>query len=207
MFGKLRTKLKTFFATGLLVILPTVLTVFVLWKLFVFVDSIRPFIARFIGYDIPGLGVIVTIAVIFLVGMLTANVLGKRVVGWGDSIVGRIPLVRFIYLGIKQLLEALSLGRKNLFREVVLVEYPRKGIYTLGFVSAECRGEIQEATKEELVNVFIFTTPNPTSGMLIMAPKKDVIPLRMSVEEGLKLVISGGIIAPPHQQLDGLRKI
>ena len=197
MFGKLRTKLKTFFATGLLVSLPTVLTVFVLWKLFVFVDSIRPFIARFIGYDIPGLGVIVTIAVIFLVGMLTANVLGKRVVGWGDSIVGRIPLVRFIYLGIKQLLEALSLGRKNLFREVVLVEYPRKGIYTLGFVSAECRGEIQEATKEELVNVFIFTTPNPTSGMLIMAPKKDVIPLRMSVEEGLKLVISGGIIAPP----------
>jgi len=198
MFGKLRTKLKTFFATGLLVILPTVITIFVLWKLFVFIDSItRPYLARFVGYYIPGLGIIVTLLVIFLGGMLTANVLGKRLVAWGDSIVGRIPLVRFIYLGIKQLLEALSLGRKNLFREVVLIEYPRKGIYTLGFVPTECKGEIQEVTREELVNIFIFTTPNPTSGMLVMAPKKDVIPLKMSVEEGLKLVVSGGIITPP----------
>ena len=197
MFGKLRTKLKTFFATGLLVILPTVITIFVLWKLFVFIDSItRPYLARFVGYYIPGLGIIVTLLVIFLVGMLTANVLGKRLVAWGDSIVGRIPLVRFIYLGIKQLLEALSLGRKNLFREVVLVEYPRKGIYTLGFVPSECKGEIQEVTREDLVNIFIFTTPNPTSGMLIMVPKEEVTPLKMTVEEGLKFVVSGGIIAP-----------
>lgn len=197
MFGKLRTKLKTFFATGLLVILPTVITIFLLWKLLAFMDNIAsPLIRKFLGYDIQGLGVIVTLLVIFLVGMLTANVLGRRLVAWGDSIVGRIPLVRFIYLGTKQLLEAASLGRKNLFREAVLVEYPRKGIYALGFVPAECKGEIQEVTRKELVNVFIFTTPNPTSGMLIMVPKKDVIPLKMSVEEGLKLVISGGIITP-----------
>lgn len=197
MIKRLRNKIKTYFVAGTLVILPTIITIFVFWKLFVFIDNITaPYIKKLAGYYIPGLGIAVTLAIIFLVGMFTANIVGRRLVLWGEAMVRRIPLVGSIYLGIKQLIEALSLQRKRAFRQVVLIEYPRKGVYCVGFIPSECKGEIQRAIKETLVNVFIFTTPNPTSGMLIMVNEKDIVPLKMSVEEGLKLVVSGGIITP-----------
>ena len=198
MIKRLRNKIKTYFVAGTLVILPTIITIFVFWKLFVFVDNITaPYIKKLAGYYIPGLGIAVTLAIIFLVGMFTANIVGRRLVLWGEAMIRRVPLVGSIYLGIKQLIEALSLQRKRAFRQVVLIEYPRKGVYCVGFIPSECKGEIQRAIKETLVNVFIFTTPNPTSGMLIMVNEKDIVPLKMSVEEGLKLVVSGGIITPP----------
>ncbi|MDZ4133279.1 MAG: DUF502 domain-containing protein, partial [Dethiobacteria bacterium] len=123
-------------------------------------------------------------------------IIGSRLIGYFDTLLRRVPLARGIYTGAKQIIDAFSLQGKSAFQKVVLLEYPRKGLYVIGFVTGSSKGEIQDKTREETLNVFIPTTPNPTSGMLILAPRHEVTELEMTVEEGMKVIISGGIFSP-----------
>ncbi len=151
-------------------------------------------------YKIPGLGVIMTIIFIFLFGVLTRSFLGSKLVQLGEMIVDRIPLVRNIYTGVKQIVTTIANADTKAFRKVVILEFPRKGLYSMGFITTENRGEVQALTEENVVNVFVPTTPNPTSGFLIFAPLNEVTELSMTVEEGIKFIISCGIVTPKYQQ-------
>jgi len=146
--------------------------------------------------DRPGVGLFVLFAAIYVLGLLTRTFLGRGLVAIGEAIVRRLPLVRNIYTGTKQILAAVLAGGQGSFRDAVLFEYPRKGIYAIGFVTSASRGEIQDRTREDTVNVFLPTTPNPTSGFLLMVPRGDLTYLEMTVEDAVKLIISGGIVAP-----------
>lgn len=185
------------FLTGLLILLPLVITIYILFFTFNLIDSILAgFIRMVVGYPLPGLGLILTILLVMLVGLVATNILGKRFILFCEGCVNRIPLVKTVYGAVKQIIEAFSLQNNSAFQRVALVEYPRRGTYAIGFITGECSGEVQEKTAEEVINVFVPTTPNPTSGMLLLVPKRDVIPLDMSVEDGLKLLISGGVVVP-----------
>jgi len=149
-----------------------------------------------LGYAIPGLGVVLTIVVVLVTGMVAANLFGRQLVAAWEAFLNHIPLVRSIYAGVKQVIETLFSSSGDSFRKVLLIEYPRKGIYTLAFQSNETIGEVQAKTGEEVITVFVPTTPNPTSGFILMMPRKDVIELDMSVDDGLKMIISLGVVTP-----------
>ena len=129
-------------------------------------------------------------------GHLTAGIIGRALNGLLESILNRLPVIRSLYSAIKQIMETVLANKSAAFRECVLIEYPRKGIWTLGFITGTSKGEVQEKTAEEVINVFVPTTPNPTSGFLLFVPAQDIIRLRMPIEDGLKLVVSGGIVTP-----------
>jgi uncharacterized membrane protein len=188
--------LRKYFISGLLVWLPILVTIYVIRFLVGFFDSFR--LDAWLGVDIPGLGFVIACAVITLTGMLVANWLGKKLVLLSDKIISKIPLVRTIYLGMKQILETMFNSKGKAFRKVLLVEYPRKGLWSIAFQTGEGSADINPsiAGGEEVVTLFIPTTPNPTSGFLMMAPKKDVIELNMSVDQALKFVISLGVMQP-----------
>jgi uncharacterized membrane protein len=150
-------------------------------------------------FRIPGVGLLMTLLLIFLVGLLAANILGKKLVGFGEALVEKIPIVRSIYNGTKQVVLSIAQTDSNAFRSCVLVEFPRKGVYVIGFATGETLGEVREKTKVRMVNVFIPTTPNPTSGFLIFVPKEEVIELEMPIEDGVKMIISGGIVTPEYR--------
>jgi uncharacterized membrane protein len=139
------------------------------------------------------------VALILLVGALASNVIGRRVVGAFDQVMLRIPFARTIYGAVKQFSDTVFLQNRAAFREAVLVEWPRQGLYSVGFVTGETRGEAQVKTTERVVNVFIVTTPNPTTGFLCLVPESQVVRLEMSVEDALKLVVSAGIVVPPYR--------
>ena len=194
--------LRKYLIAGILVWLPLGVTVLVV-KLFVdLMDKTLLLIPpqytpeALLGFSIPGLGVIVSILIILLTGMVAANLLGSRLVGLWESLLSRIPLVRSIYSAVKQLTETLFSSSGQSFRKVLMVEYPRRGLWTLAFQTGTDIGEAQQKTGEEVVNVYVPTTPNPTSGFFLMIPKKDVIELNMSVDEGLKMIISMGVVVP-----------
>ncbi len=202
MVQRVRATLKRRFLTGLLVVVPLYLTYYIISVLVNFMDRLLSFLpARFhpdtyLPFHIPGLGVIFTILFIFIVGVFATNLFGKRMVEIWESLLVRIPLIRSVYSASKQLIEAFFVTNRDGFRRVVLVEYPRKGVFVLGFVTGVTEGEVQRVTEEKVVNIFIPTTPNPTSGFYILVPEKDTIPLRMSVEDAFKLIISGGMVTP-----------
>ncbi len=150
---------------------------------------------RLIPFPIPGLGILVVVLVVFLIGLLVKNYVGSRIVEFGERIVYQIPLVRPIYSAVKQLLVAIFSQTGDGFERVVLIEYPRRGIYALGFVTGVARGEVQEVTEQRVLNVFLPTTPNPTSGFYLLVPDTDIIPLKISVEDAFKLIISGGLVS------------
>ena len=192
-------KIKVYFLTGLLVLIPLVVTIVIFWRLFVFVDSILgdtfgEWIAiSLFGYKIPGIGFILILLVVFIVGIVARNILGRTLIQWGEKIVARIPLIRSIYRGIQQISNALLSDQKGFFKTPVLIEYPRKEVYSIAFLTSEHQSvKIQEGVK--LISVFIPTTPNPTSGFFLMLPEKDVRRLDMSVEDAMKLIISGGAV-------------
>ncbi|MBT8082905.1 MAG: DUF502 domain-containing protein [Gammaproteobacteria bacterium] len=149
-----------------------------------------------LGFHIPGLGVILTIIVLFLTGALAANFVGRHVVGGWESLMRRIPIVRSIYGGAKNFAEIVFSDGNDSFKNVLLIEYPRKGIYCLAFQTSSELGEVQEKTGEDVVCCFVPTTPNPTSGFVIMVPRKEVRVLDMTVDEALKMVISLGVVVP-----------
>ncbi|SDC74106.1 MULTISPECIES: DUF502 domain-containing protein [unclassified Candidatus Frackibacter] len=196
--------LRNYLITGLIILLPLIITVYIVTSIFNAVDGVlRPLVELVIGRSIYGLGFLLTIGFILGVGAIGTNVLGKRLIDYGERILTKIPLVRNIYLTVQQLIDALFLKNKTAFRKVVLIEYPRKGLYQVGFLTSEGMGEVQSNTDEEVINIFVPTTPNPTSGMLVLVPKEDITYLDMNVEEGLKLIISGGTVVPNKKRIEG----
>lgn len=189
---------------GLLVWLPLVATFLVLQLLVNFLDQSllllpnawRP--EALLGFDIPGLGIVLSLVLVLVTGFFAANLLGRRVVAAGESLLARIPLIRTVYSGVKRLAETVLGESSTSFRKVLLVEYPRRECWTLAFQTGAPVGEVQDRTTRELLTVFVPTTPNPTSGFIILVPKEDVIELEMSVEDGLRMVISLGVVTPEY---------
>lgn len=197
----MRLRLRTYFFAGLLVLLPLVVTIAILSWLFNLLDGfLGPYIYDWLGRPMPGLGLIATVVLTFLIGLVTTNIVGRRLMGAIDEALHRIPLVRSIYSTTKQMSNSLLQGHQEAFQHVVLVEYPRRGLYQIGFVTGMIEGPLQEelAAKagERVLNVFIPATPNPMAGYLVMLPERDVQFLGISVQDGLKLVISGGMATP-----------
>ena len=193
---KLNTILRRYFLGGILVIVPLIITILVLRFLFEGIDGLlSPFLARAIGYKVPGLGIAATIILIFLAGFLTANVIGSRLFKIWEIFLIKTPLVRTIYGSSKQLVEAITTTDKHSFKQVVLVEFPRKGMFCLGFLTKEIK-TIFDDKPNELIGVFIPSTPTPISGFTMLFRKEEVIPLEMTVEQGIKFFVSGGITAP-----------
>ncbi len=199
-------RIRKYFITGILVLMPLMITLYLLWLAYSFANAvlgkaIGNLISYLFGISIPGLGLLSTIVFIFLVGIFATNVLGRSIIDFGDKTISRIPLVRSIYSSVKQMSEAIFTQKRGSFKRVVMIEYPRKGIYTLGFVTGDGLGEVQDKTEEKVINIFVPTTPNPTSGFFLMVPEEHVISLEMSVEDGLKMIISGGMISPEKKRI------
>ncbi len=205
MISNLKRRIRNVFLTGFLVTLPIALTVFIFIFLFKNLDALSPTFTRWLillgaplpeGYRIPFLGVVMTFLIILLVGALTTNIFGNKLLHLWEQIIGKIPFVRRIYTGTKQVVKSIATADTKSFREVVLIEFPRKGVHAIGFITGETRGELKHLTSEHHFNVFVPTTPNPTSGFLIFADPGEVIELDMTIEEGVKYVVSGGIVNP-----------
>ncbi len=189
--------IRKIFITGLIVLLPALVTIYILNLTFRAIDALLGNLLRlYIGQTIPGLGFLVTMALIFWVGLLATNVFGHRLVRMVEGMFTKIPFVRPIYAATRQIIDAFSLQSRNVFESVVMVEYPRKGIYGIGFVTGKTLGEVQEKTAKEVLPVFVPTAPNPTTGFLLLIPRDEVIYLSMTVEEALKLLISAGVVTP-----------
>ena len=209
-------RLRGDFLTGLVVVLPMFLTVYLVWWAIGFVDArVVPLIPgrynpeNVFGRNIFGLGLIVFLAFTTLVGALTKGFVGRQILLFGERLVERTPIVRSIYNGLKQIFETLFSQSNTAFQQACLVEYPRKGLWAVAFVATTTRGEIPGKVGEpDLVSVFLPTTPNPTSGFLLFVPRRDMIPLDMTIEDAAKLVISAGLVAPPDLTApSGSRKV
>jgi uncharacterized membrane protein len=195
-----RHHIQSKFITGVVIVLPIGITVVLLGMMFTWLDSLfAPIAFRLMDRHIPGLGIISTLLLIFGVGLLVTNIVGRAFVTFGETLVAKIPFIRNVYSGAKQFLETLTIEQRRTFTQVVLIEYPKKGSYTIGFVTGDTTGEIQENFSEPFVNVFVATTPNPTTGFLLLVPRRDAIVLPISIEDGIKMVVSGGIIYPSDQ--------
>ncbi len=202
-FMKLGSKIKAYFFTGILVTAPVAMTFYLAYKLITWIDvSVNRLIPpefrpdNYLPYSIPGLGVVLLILALILIGMFAAGFLGRFFLRLGEWIVYKVPFISSVYSLLKQVFQTFLSSKNDAFTKVVLLEYPRKGLWILGFVSSDTQGEVKDKLGRELLNVFIPTTPNPTSGFLIFVPKEDTINVDMSVEEGIKFVISGGLVTP-----------
>jgi len=195
-------RLRRYLVAGLLVWLPLGVTIFLFRILIGLMDKTLVFVPEkfhpenLLGISIPGLGVILTILLLLITGVLTANIVGRNFVGGWESLMDRIPIARSIYSAAKNFAEIVFSESGSAFSKVLLVEYPRKGLYTLTFQTASDVGEIQGRTGEDVVCCFVPTTPNPTSGFIIIVPKKDVVELDMEVDEAVKLIMSLGVVVP-----------
>jgi len=191
--------LRNRFIAGLLILLPSVVTGWVLWKIFNSVDNIlKPIQQRYPVVDFPGVGFVVVVLLILLTGVFAGNFIGRRVIGAGEQVLARVPVVRRIYTAVKEISEVFLSERKLVFREVVMVRYPHRDSWVLGFVTQPAAPRLSELVGRNLLNVFIPTTPNPTSGFLLFVPADDVIRVPISIEEALKAVVSGGAYTPPR---------
>lgn len=197
------TRLRAYFLTGLVVIAPIGITLYLTWLVIDSADGLVQWLLpasynpeAYLKVWIPGIGLLTVLAFITLVGALAANLFGRAILRFGEGLVARMPVVRGIYSTIKQIFETVMSQSEASFREVVLIEYPRKGVWAMGFVSSPTRGEIGRAVGEDSLNVFLPTTPNPTSGFLLFVPRKDCIVLDMSVDQAIKYIISAGLVAP-----------
>jgi len=207
-------RLRAYFLTGVIVTAPIGITILLVWQFITFLDTqvagllpdrYNP--ETYLPFSVPGLGLLITLAFLTFVGMFTAGLAGRTLVRTGERLLSRMPVVRSVYATLKQIFETVLAQSSRSFREVVLVEYPRRGVGAIAFVTGPTRGEIQERAEEELVNVFLPTTPNPTSGFLLFVPRKDLIPLDMTIEEGIKMVISGGIVTPSAEEQEATRAL
>ncbi len=206
----LRTALKRYLLTGLLVVTPIWGTILVLKTLFVTVDGILgDVVSRYLtpASYVPGLGIVTLIALIFLVGVLAANFIGRRVVKlWEDSL-DRVPVVRGIYSTLKSMMDILSFKEREKYNRVVLIQFPKNGHYCFAFVTGVTQGELQSFAAEPLLNVYVPTSPNPTSGYFLLVPEREVTPVEMSVEEAMKLIVSGGLYVPTPSAPGGARPL
>ncbi|ABA89067.1 membrane protein of unknown function DUF502 [Syntrophotalea carbinolica DSM 2380] len=202
----LRKKLRRYFFAGLLVLVPVGLTIVVVRWIVSLMDGllVRMLPLRWqpeqlFGFAVPGLGVVLTFLLIIFTGVLATNYFGHKLVRASEKLVYRIPLVKGIYTLFKQVADTVLSSDRQGFRKVVLIEYPRKGLWSIGFVTGVSEGELQRITARRVINVFIPTTPNPTSGYYILVPEEDTCVLGMTVEEAFKLIVSGGMVSPPDR--------
>lgn len=192
--------LRRYLLAGLVVWLPILVTIGVLRFIIDLLDNTMALIPKayqpeqLLGIHIPGVGVIISLLLLIATGIFATNFFGQRLMSWGESILAKIPLVRSIYNAVKQVINTVLSTNSEAFRKVLLIEYPRKGVWSVGFQTGSGNSEINEKANEEMVSIFIPTTPNPTSGFLMMVPKKDVTELNMSVDEALKFIISLGVM-------------
>lgn len=199
----LRRHIRRQMAAGIVTLVPLVVTGLFVWWVITKTDVISRALEErgILAVHFPGQGLVISLiisaAVIYLVGLIINNYIGRKFVGLGERIIEGVPIVKTIYTSVKQVADSIGVSRKGLFEEVVLIEYPKEDIWTVGFVTSVSKGEVQQKTQEKVVNVFIPTTPNPTSGLLVMVPERKLIRTEMTVEEGMRLIISGGIAAPP----------
>ena len=201
-------KLRGYLIAGILVTAPISITLYLSWIFIRFVDTRVSKILppaynpeTYMPFSLPGLGLVIVVVFLFFVGFFAANFLGRFILRIGEALIDRMPFINTIYGAIKQIMETVLASKSQAFREAVMLEYPRKGVWSIGFVTGTSRGEVQRLTKNETVNVFVPTTPNPTSGYLLFVPRKDLHFLEMTVEEAIKLVVSAGIVSPPDAAL------
>ena len=200
--------LRRYLAAGLLVWVPLGITVLIVGFLVELMDqsirllpeAYRP--EQIFGFKIPGIGVVLTVVVVLVTGMIVANFFGRKLVAFWEGILARIPLVRSIYSSAKQVAETVFSDTTRSFREVVMLEYPRKGLWTLAFVTGEGIRQVQERVGQDMISVYVPTTPNPTSGFFLMVPQSDVVKLNITVDDGLKLILSTGVLVPPSMALN-----
>ena len=200
--------IQKYLIAGLLVCLPIVVTVLLFRFLISLMDQtlillptqIRP--ESLLGFSLPGLGVILTLLVLLVTGIFAANIVGKTMVGFGERLLKRIPIVRSVYSAAKNFSELVFSETGQSFKKVLLIEYPRKGIYSLAFQTSTALGEVQKKTGSDVVCTFVPTTPNPTSGYIIILPKKDVIEMDMNVDEAFKMIVSLGVVVPTWSEND-----
>lgn len=205
----LMARLRNYFLTGLVVAAPLSITIYITWSFINFVDDwIKPWVPgiynpdTYLPFAVPGVGLVFALIGLTIIGALTANLFGRSLIQFGEHILDRTPVVRNLYRALKQIFETVISQSNNSFREVGLIEYPRLGLYAIVFVSTDTKGEVKHKAgvdDEDMISVFLPTTPNPTSGFLLFLPRKDMIPLDMSVEEAAKLVISAGLVAPHYE--------
>jgi uncharacterized membrane protein len=194
--------LKKYFITGLLIWVPLAITVWVLalivrtmdQSLLLLPEALRP--ERFLGIYIPGIGALLTLLVVFLTGLVTANILGQKLIRFWEGVLARIPVVKSVYYSVKQVSDTLFSSNGEAFRKALLVQYPRQGSWTIAFLTGQPGGDVVNHLPGDHVSVYVPTTPNPTSGFFLMMAKSDVVELDMSVDEALKYIISMGVVAP-----------
>ncbi|MBE9638001.1 DUF502 domain-containing protein [Salipiger mangrovisoli] len=203
--------LRASFLTGLVVIAPVGLTIWLIWTLFGWVDGfVLPLVPQrfnpeeYIGINLRGVGVIFFLVFTIVVGWVAKGLIGRSLIRFAETLVDRTPVVRSIYSGIKQIAETVFAQSERSFEKACLVQYPRKGIWAIGFISTPAKGEIlaRSDVMGELISVFVPTTPNPTSGFLLYFPAEDVVELEMTIEDAAKLVISAGLVYPPEKPGD-----
>ena len=201
-------RLRNYFLTGLIIAGPIGITLYLTWSLIQWVDSwVKPFIPvvyqpeTYLPFPVPGFGLIVAIVSLTLLGFLTANIAGRSIVTVGEMLLDRMPFVRNLYRGLKQIFETVLSARGSSFQKAGLIEYPRRGLWAIVFLATSTKGEVADRLPEEddMISVFLPTTPNPTSGFLLFVPRHEVIELDMTVEDAAKLVISAGLVTPDYQ--------
>ena len=200
-------RLRGYLLAGVLVTAPISITVYLTWVFIQFIDSmvVRQLPPQYnpdtyLPFTVPGLGLILVVTSLILIGWFATNFLGRLIFKVSDYVVHQVPIIRNLYGAIKQIFETIMASQSNAFREVIMLEYPRRGVWSIGFVTGASKGQIQRLTENETINVFVPTTPNPTSGYLLFVPKSEIHYLDMTVEEGIKLVVSAGIITPPDPE-------
>ncbi len=195
--------IKRYFITGLLIWVPLAITAWVLsliasvadQSLRLLPESVTPH--TLLGFDFPGTGIVLTLLIIMTTGLLAANFIGQRLVGWWEKLLARIPVVNSIYNSVKQVSDTLFSSSGNAFRKALLIQYPREGSWTIAFLTGKPGGDVVNHLAGDYVSVYVPTTPNPTSGFFLMLPKSEVIELNMEVDEALKYIISMGVVTPP----------
>jgi uncharacterized membrane protein len=195
--------IKRYFITGLLIWVPLVITAWVLsvivstldQSLHLLPEVLHP--KNLLGFSIPGIGALLTLAMILLTGLLATNFIGEKLVSWWNALLSRIPVVNSVYKAVKQVSDTLFAPNGNAFRKALLVQYPRQGAWTIAFLTGRPGGDIKNHLEGDYVSVYVPTTPNPTSGFFLMMPRQDVIELDMTIDEALKYIISMGVVAPP----------
>jgi uncharacterized membrane protein len=201
-FKKIHVAIRNYFVAGVLTVVPLSISGYVIYLILHNADRIFNILPAnlnpktYLPFPIPGLGIIVVLGGIFLIGLLVRNYVGSKIVDFGESLLYRIPLVRPLYSAVKQLLGAIFSESSHSFQRVALIQFPRKGIYAVCFVTGIATGEVQDKTAERVINVFLPTTPNPTSGFYLLVPESELIETSLTVEEAFKLIVSGGLASP-----------
>ncbi|WP_322989626.1 DUF502 domain-containing protein [Hoeflea sp.] len=197
-------RLRTYFLTGMIIVAPIAITAYLTWSFILWVDGwVKPYIPLvynpdyYLPFTVPGFGLLMALFLITLIGFLTANLVGRSVISVGEMLLDRMPLVRSLYKGLKQIFQTVLAEQSGSFKQAGLIQYPRQGLWSIVFIATDTRGEVRERLPVgESMSVFLPTTPNPTSGFLLFVPREDVLILDMSVEEAAKMVISAGLVSP-----------